>query len=336
MAANFWKFGAISEPNRRVHEVNTVSIENKLDQLTNIVNSLVIGKSHSFKACGICTMTDHPIDYCPSLHEENAYAVGTFPGPPQMPYNTYSNAYNSGWQDQPNFSYAHNPWPNSTYQPYQQPQKSALESMMENFITSQEQYQNRSESRFQELEKQMSQLAQSMSCLESRGTVIEQQSQEEHDTKNSTSVNEASDANSQEEGDATPQKRNSTPEPEQSPYAVQPHFPSKFIKEDKQAEEKEILDVFRKVEINILLLEVIRKMSRYARFLKEPCANARKLSEHEKVSLGENVYVVLTQRLPPKLKDQGMFAIPRRIHKISLKEVLSWTKRKKWRKLLCM
>ncbi|KAL4309623.1 hypothetical protein GQ457_01G010300 [Hibiscus cannabinus] len=86
------------------------------------------------------------------------------------------------------------------------------------------------------------------------GMVIEQKSQEKHVTKKSASVIEVSDANSQEEGDATTQKRNSMPEPIQSPYVMQPPFPSRFI---KQAEEKEILDV----EINIPLLEFPLKSS---------------------------------------------------------------------------
>ncbi|KAL4363353.1 hypothetical protein GQ457_04G021930 [Hibiscus cannabinus] len=136
-----------------------------------------------------------------------------------------------------------------------------------------------------------------------RGTVIEQQSQEKHDTKQSTSSVEASDVNSQDEGDATTQKRNSTPKPIQSPHAMQPPFSSRFMKKDKNAEEKEIMDVFQKVEINIPLLEVIRKMPRYARFLKELCAIKRRFSRHEKVKLGKHVSVVLTRLFPPNLKD---------------------------------
>ncbi|KAL4291573.1 hypothetical protein GQ457_14G021750 [Hibiscus cannabinus] len=73
-------------------------------------------------------------------------------------------------------------------------------------------------------------------------------------------------------------------------------------------------------------------MPRYARFLKELYVNTRKLSRQEKVNLGEHVSAVLIQRFPPKLKDQSMFVIPRKIHRISLKEVLSWTKGKKSRK----
>ncbi|KAL4291763.1 hypothetical protein GQ457_14G024850 [Hibiscus cannabinus] len=268
-------------------------------------------------------MPDHPTDYCPILQGETSeivFADRTFPGPPQIPYNPYGNTYNPGWKDHPNFSYEQNQKPDQASQqkPFQQhcqqPQKTSLELMIEEMAISQKKMmkkldasQEKSESRIQELEKQVSKLAQTVGRLESLG------------------VDEANDANLQEEGNATSQK-NSTPEPELSPYVVQPPLPSKFIKNNKQPQDKEILDVFRKVEINIPLIEVIRKLPRYAPFLKEFCANKRKFYGHEKINRGNNIFVVFTRRLTLKLKNQGMFATPRKIHKISLKEVLSWTK----------
>ncbi|KAL4282313.1 hypothetical protein GQ457_03G032990 [Hibiscus cannabinus] len=50
-------------------------------------------------------------------------------------------------------------------------------------------------------------------------------------------------------------------EQEASPYAAQPPFPVRFIEEDKRAEEN--LDVSRKGEVHIPLLEVIREMPSY-------------------------------------------------------------------------
>ncbi|KAL4290098.1 hypothetical protein GQ457_14G026980 [Hibiscus cannabinus] len=288
MAAYSQQFGVMSEPSRWVHEVSTVSLENKIDQLTNIFYSLIAGRNEPSRVCGICTMPDHPTDYCPNQASQQR----------------------------------------SYQQHYQQPQKTSLELIMENMAISQESMkgkmmekldasQEKSESRFQELEKQVSQLAQTVGRLESLG------------------IDEANDANLQEEGNATSQKY-STPEPELSPYVVQPPLPSKFIKYNKQPQEKEILDVFRKVEINIPLIEVIRKLPRYAPFLKEFCANKRKFYGHEKVNRGDNIFAVFTRQLTSKLKNQGMFATPRKINRISLKEVLSWTKRKRHRKLQCL
>ncbi|KAL4291327.1 hypothetical protein GQ457_14G021620 [Hibiscus cannabinus] len=63
-------------------------------------------------------------------------------------------------------------------------------------------------------------------------------------------------------------------------------------------------------------------MPRYARFLKELSTNRRKLFEHEKVNLGESIFAVLTQWLPPKLKDQGMFVIPCNIDKMDIKRAI--------------
>ncbi|KAL4290741.1 hypothetical protein GQ457_14G021720 [Hibiscus cannabinus] len=58
-------------------------------------------------------------------------------------------------------------------------------------------------------------------------------------------------------------------------------------------------------------------------------SDARGCDQDDGVQLLEEVNQVLTRWFSPNLKDQGMFDIPRKIHKISLKEVLSWTKRKK-------
>ncbi|XP_021764024.1 uncharacterized protein LOC110728690 [Chenopodium quinoa] len=85
-------------------------------------------------------------------------------------------------------------------------------------------------------------------------------------------------------------------------------FPSRLSSKNKKKEhemEKETLDIFRKVEVNIPLVEAIRQVPRYAKFLKELCTNKRRLSGDEKVSVSENVSVVLQRKVPPKCKDLG-------------------------------
>jgi len=55
-------------------------------------------------------------------------------------------------------------------------------------------------------------------------------------------------------------------------------FPPRAISNKKMEEaEKEILETFRKVEVNIPLLDAIKQIPRYAKFLKELCTNKRKL-----------------------------------------------------------
>ena len=76
---------------------------------------------------------------------------------------------------------------------------------------------------------------------------------------------------------------------------------------------QEILETLKKVEINIPLLDAIKQVPRYAKFLKELCATKRKLVGNEKVSVGENVSAVFQRKLPPKCKDPGVFFVPCKI-----------------------
>ncbi|KAL0406655.1 UNVERIFIED_CONTAM: hypothetical protein Slati_3979400 [Sesamum latifolium] len=60
------------------------------------------------------------------------------------------------------------------------------------------------------------------------------------------------------------------------------------------------------VEVNIPLLDAIKQIPRYAKFLKEQCTNKGKLKENERVSMEENVSAILQRKLPPKCKDPGV------------------------------
>ncbi|XP_012477520.1 uncharacterized protein LOC105793139 [Gossypium raimondii] len=84
-----------------------------------------------------------------------------------------------------------------------------------------------------------------------------------------------------------------------------PPFPRRLAKDKKEIEEKEILETFRKVEVNIPLLDAIKQIPHYAKFLKELCTRKRRLIGNERVNVGENVSAILQKKVPPKYKDQG-------------------------------
>ncbi|XP_027119201.2 uncharacterized protein [Coffea arabica] len=92
-----------------------------------------------------------------------------------------------------------------------------------------------------------------------------------------------------------------------------PPFPNRLEKSKKQEKEKEILEVFRNVEINIPLLDAIKQVPKYAKFLRDLCVNRRRLRGDERIIVGENVSAVLQRKLPPKCGDPSMFTIPCRI-----------------------
>ena len=79
---------------------------------------------------------------------------------------------------------------------------------------------------------------------------------------------------------------------------------------------------FKKVQINIPLLEAIKQIPSYAKFLKDICTNKRRFEAHEKVMLFDNVSVVLQRKLPPKLQDSGSFTIPCTIGKTKFDKAL--------------
>ncbi|XP_026458795.1 uncharacterized protein LOC113359363 [Papaver somniferum] len=79
-------------------------------------------------------------------------------------------------------------------------------------------------------------------------------------------------------------------------YATPPPFPSRFAKSNKETLYQEIWEIFKKIEVNIPLIEAIRQVPRYAKFLKElfECAlldlgasiNVMPVSVYESLNLG--------------------------------------------------
>ncbi|CAN6715724.1 unnamed protein product [Malus baccata var. baccata] len=83
-----------------------------------------------------------------------------------------------------------------------------------------------------------------------------------------------------------------------------------FMQSKKDESEKDILETFRKVQVNIPLLEAIKQVPKYAKFLKELCTTKRRMSNKEVVKVSENVSAILQRKLPTKCKDPRSFTIP--------------------------
>ncbi|XP_051127874.1 uncharacterized protein LOC127249212 isoform X2 [Andrographis paniculata] len=82
-------------------------------------------------------------------------------------------------------------------------------------------------------------------------------------------------------------------------------FPNRLKKPQKANKRKEMIEIFKKVELNIPLLEAINQIPKYANFLKELYTNKRKLRWDEHIIAGENVSTVLKRKVPPKTCDLG-------------------------------
>ncbi|RDY02631.1 hypothetical protein CR513_13884, partial [Mucuna pruriens] len=99
------------------------------------------------------------------------------------------------------------------------------------------------------------------------------------------------------------------------------HFhlePSRTISARKPELVEELLKMFQKVELNIPLLDIIKQVSKYAKFLKELCVHKRrKIKGSRKIrgmvsTLTKNKELTTgaTRVLPRKCRDPRMFSIP--------------------------
>ena len=372
MAANTQQFGerqALVAP-KKVNEVSTSHLEQKLDKLTSLFEKLAVGTMQR-RVCGICSNYDHPTDACPTLQDDTqeANAIGGFSRPPNQNYDPYSNTYNAGWRDHPNLRYGNQGGSNVQTRNFQQ-NRPSYQNKPQNLISSNSNFHNdnaqsndhdlfQQETRasIKNLETQLGQIATALNEMRAEnsrklpsqslinpkenahaiqlrsGKKLESptETQKTHDKGLEDEVempNEQKKFEQEEEVvqnrvEKTPQKalpNDDFTSPKVNPKLVDPNsssnkpfppFPSRLAKNTKKDElEKDIWEIFRKVQVNIPLLDAIMQVPKYAKFLKDLCTNKRKLRGNEKVAMGENVSAILQRKLPPKCKDLGAFTIP--------------------------
>ncbi|KAM1728684.1 hypothetical protein ACFX12_019158 [Malus domestica] len=99
-------------PRQQVYEVSSIAeIQSQLANLTMLVSQVAKGctvQGITPSVCGVCFMQGHLNDQCPQLIEnggwESANAIG-YQGQNQQRNDPYSNTYNPGWRDHPNFKW---------------------------------------------------------------------------------------------------------------------------------------------------------------------------------------------------------------------------------------
>ena len=259
-------------------------------------------------------------------------------------HNPYSNTYNPGWRNHPNFSWGnnqHNPKPPPGFQPPQE-KKPSLEEIVtqlatttnqlatrtNQFITKTEQtFQNHAAS-IRNLEAQVGQIANTLAeraqgALPSISETNPQEyvkaitlrSGKQVETQPTTkelysSPTEKTHSDTQEEENiqatVEPKPTTSTTSP---PYVPPIPFPQRLKKKNLDKQFSKFLEVFKKLHINIPFADALEQMPSYMKFMKEILSNKRKLEEFETVCLTEECNAILQKKLTPKLKDLGSFTI---------------------------
>ncbi|XP_071917004.1 uncharacterized protein [Coffea arabica] len=226
------------------------------------------------------------------------------------PNNPYSNTYNPGWRNHPNFGWKdqgnqQRPTNPPGFQP-RQPQaetKPSWEIAVEKLakVTS---------DRFERVEGRLDQLAGMYRNLEVQigqiANVINNRNPGElpsgEKDKKQAIEGEQESQNDHViiDIDALHPKLNSNVIP----------FPHRLKKDGQDREFEKFFKMFKQLHINIPFIDAITQIPSYARFLKDIMSKKRKIVDNEMIALTEECSALIKNKLPPKLKDPGSFSIP--------------------------
>ena len=104
--------------------------------------------------------------------------------------------------------------------------------------------------------------------------------------------------------------------------SVPPPFPQALRKKKNSVNQTEMLKVLRQVKVNIPLLDMIKQVPTYAKFLKDLCTVKRGFSVSKKAFLTEQVSAIIECKTLVKYKDPGCPTISVNIGGISVEKAL--------------
>ena len=103
---------------------------------------------------------------------------------------------------------------------------------------------------------------------------------------------------------------------------VPPPFPQVLRRKKNYVNQTEMLEVLRQVKVNIPLLDMIKQVPTYAKFLKDLCTVKKGLNVNKKAFLTEQVSAIIERKTPVKYKDPGCPTISVNIGGISVEKAL--------------
>ncbi|XP_008465471.2 uncharacterized protein LOC103503078 [Cucumis melo] len=316
MAENSQSFGnkASELDNSLIKEVS--ELKSQMLNMTTLLTSFVLGTPLKVTKCGVCGLVGHQNDKCPEVIEDVNIV---------RRYDPHGNTYNSGWRDNPNLRWGNDNQKHTHAPSTSSTQGTNLEDIIKALATNTLSFQ-------QEMKQQMTQLTTTTSKMDGKGklsaqpghanvSVISLRSGKILDTPTSkekkvtskplplNSKNESKEEKVETNPSPSNSKNDKSPLNDFTPYIPKPPFPSRLTPKEKETpKEEELLEMFRKVQINLPLLDAIQQVPWYAKFLKELCTNKRKTKERPMVT--QNVSALLKSNIPEKCNDPGMFSLP--------------------------
>ncbi|KAL5540455.1 hypothetical protein UlMin_042550 [Ulmus minor] len=297
-----------------------------------------VARVESHEPCFMCNGLDHTPRECPTYFEikeikEECNALGI---PFRKTYDPYSNTFNPGWKNHPNFSWrsnAQNPsQTNTQWRPEasssnaqgpnaQQslPLEDAFKSFMQVHAKSMEEQGKINQRLLEEqqgVKEEQKVIKSQLTKLTSLLTVQEQ----ETSNPGKQHVKEANviitRSGKEIDGPTPPSNlipnttsnKDEAPKAQEAPSDSMPvPFPQALLKpkERTSALQGEILEQLKQVRINLPLLHVIKQVPNYAKVIKDLCTLKRKHNVKKTAFLAEQASAVIDSKTPPKYKDPG-------------------------------
>nr|GFA58480.1 hypothetical protein [Tanacetum cinerariifolium] len=276
-------------------------LSKKVDILLRNLGKGVPNVSHvSHNACLMCGDPSHSVNNCqnwgaPSNEEVN----GVYGNHPRN--DPFSESYNPGWRNHPNFCWKDDDTynrPNNTQQ-----QNYGYKPRYEGGDSSYFQ-QNYHQQRPQQYQNY------------GQGQLAEEVHTREVDVPKPPTQNpKVTESPKDGEGGVS---STTTPYPE----ALEKSASTRLAKKGPHSED--MWETFKQVKINLPLIDAIKQIPTYAKFLKDLCTQKRKLKATfpKKIDLTEHVSAVLSSSLPLKFKDPGAPLISVMVGNITIKKAL--------------
>ncbi|XP_073290989.1 uncharacterized protein [Primulina huaijiensis] len=254
-------------------------------------------------------------------------------------FEPFSQSYNPGWRNHPNFSWRNdnaaqfsqphfqNQQNFQNYAPYVPPPKRNLEDILNSFIAKQESINTQTAQTMTDLKDTLAKFASALNVHE-KGKFPSQPlpNPKDHHSQTGTSGTQPMDQVKsvitlrsgkvveksilepcEDDDKSTPKGKEVEPITceEEVQQTVSPPFPHALKNTKKSNLNSDIYDIFKQVKVNIPLLDAIKQVPSYAKFLKDLCTVKRKLNVKKKAFLAEQVSAIIQNNNALKYKDPG-------------------------------
>ncbi|KAH6812595.1 hypothetical protein C2S51_000250 [Perilla frutescens var. frutescens] len=282
-------------PVKGAERADSSSVNEKIDALTSLVRGLAAAHTPTGRY-GVCLENGHSTDACPTLQDsppEQAYYGSDDAQQDALRrkrYDPYSNTYNPGWRDHPNFGWRQSdqkvpgvlpqrPPPSGQYGHTDKSAPSMSEIMkcleqssalVNKLAQSQKAFQQETQAALGNMDAQITQLATQINKLQGNQGKLPSQA-EQNPKGNISDVALRSGKDAEEEQPVTESAHTEVKADTKVPNSlVAAHFPSRLVRNKKEDDEKEILELFKKFEINLSLIDSIKQVLRFLRFPQQP------------------------------------------------------------------